>query len=70
VRSTWLTTTGWGKVAIKFLPAEVATDERSRQRLLGEAKAACILDHPNICAIDEAISVILTVDRRPRTDDR
>jgi serine/threonine protein kinase len=41
------------KVAIKFLPAEVATDERARQRLLKEAKTAATLDHTNICAIYE-----------------
>ena len=41
------------KVAIKFLPAEVATNDSARQRLLREAQTAATLDHPNICAIYE-----------------
>ena len=41
------------KVAIKFLPADLATDDHARQRLLREAKTAATLDHPSICAIYE-----------------
>lgn len=41
------------KVAIKFLPAEVATNENARQRQVREAQTAATLDHPNICAIYE-----------------
>ena len=41
------------KVAIKFLPAAVATNELAKQRLLREARTAATLDHPHICAIYE-----------------
>jgi eukaryotic-like serine/threonine-protein kinase len=41
------------RVAIKILPADVAGDERAKQRLLREAQTAATLDHPNICAIYE-----------------
>ena len=41
------------KVAIKFLPHEIAGDELARKRLIREARAAAKLDHPNICAVHE-----------------
>ena len=41
------------KVAIKFLPADSSADERAKNRLLREARAAARLDHPNICSIHE-----------------
>jgi len=42
------------QVAIKFLrPTSDADAEQSGRRLLREARAAAILDHPNICAIHE-----------------
>jgi non-specific serine/threonine protein kinase len=40
-------------VALKFLSPNAGDDEREQSRLLGEARAAAALDHPNICPVYE-----------------
>jgi len=49
-------------VALKFLPPHLSAQPDAKQRFLLEARAAAVLDHPNICTIHEIGS---TTDGQP-----
>jgi eukaryotic-like serine/threonine-protein kinase len=51
-------------VALKFLPRHLGHDPAARRRVIAEAKAASVLDHPNICTIHEVAEADLPGDPR------
>src|SRR4029453_7512205 len=65
------------KVALKIVPADVATDQTRMRRFVQEAKSASALNHPNIITIHEieqidSVNFIATefIDGEPLREQR
>ena len=52
-------------VALKFLPAHMDSSKSENARLLQEAKAACAVNHPNVCVIHHILKY-----QNPTTSDK
>ncbi|MGH9458449.1 MAG: serine/threonine-protein kinase, partial [Thermoanaerobaculia bacterium] len=42
-------------VALKFLPEELARDERARERLVAEVRLGRLVSHPNVCRLFDLV---------------
>ncbi len=54
------------RVALKFLPPQLASEQNALDRFLLEARTASALNHPNICTV-YAVEKILDEDGRPQS---